>query len=197
MSGPSTQIYYGLVSFGKIVLCDSELVPGSYEPLCQSALDDDSSKESEEGSIREYMKSRFCIYVYSSKGLHYVCVTSMTFKRSLIVNCLSEVEERFRKQGLDSRAKEATPYSLRSSFSSSLHSILSKHSSQDHLSRVEQMVDETRGIIAGKVVKAVEQRASNVCDMEERTSALHLSGIHFNPNMPDHIHRKRSFCCCY
>ena len=45
-------------------------------------------------------------------------------------------------------------------------------------------MDETRGIIAGKVVKAVEQRASNVCDMEEQTSALHLSGIHFNPNMP-------------
>ena len=92
----NTQICYGLITYG----CDSELVPGNYKSLCQSALD----YVSKQRNVYKDKQRKLHVCVYNSLGLNYMAVVSKTFKEGQAFTSLTEVEKAFRDKGLHERA---------------------------------------------------------------------------------------------
>ena len=204
----TTQIYYGLVSYGRKVVCDSTLTPGSYESLCQSALDTveaSSYRQSQQENIYKDRNSRFNVCIYSSLGLLYVCVVSRTFQRNLAFACLREVEEKFAEKGLNERAVSAKPYSLRRDFSAILLSVLSTWSSQDRLGRVERMRDEAQEVVTKTVQGATVCRTDKLRELTRQSESIKSNTAAFRRNKneqrdtanADRTKNRCGFCCCF
>ena len=195
MSVPA-KIYYGLVAYGKMVLCDSspdKNLRGSFEFLCQTALESVQTR-SRKGTQQEYHFNRdidYSVFVYRSLELCYLCVVSKSFKRSLALACLRAVEEKFRECGLEGRAGYAGHYSMRSNFSSSLTAILTEFSSQDALAREKEEVGKHKDALRrqinweaqqGELLRSVDTNIPLRRDVRKKISCK------------DRL--RRCFCCC-
>ena len=123
----SSWVYYALVSYGRMVLCDSCFYPGSYDSLCQTALDHMEMcrrRRSKKKNTYKDQQRKLRVFVFSSQGLDYVAVCSLAAKKSRVFEGLARVEEAFQNKGLSERAYCSTPYALRHDFSEELKSIL-------------------------------------------------------------------------
>jgi len=108
-------------------LCDNYLQPGSYDSLCQTALDHVEMcrrRHSKKKNTYKDQQRKLRVFIFSSQGLDYVAVCSFTARKSRIFEGLALVEEAFQKKGLSERANCSTPYSLRHEFSADLKAIL-------------------------------------------------------------------------
>lgn len=192
MSRP-TQILYGLVSYDSIVLCDCTVVPGNYQLACQSALNKvaEQGKNPSTEEYIEYDEGEWRIHVYNSQRLHYLCVTSLAFKNSLVPHCLQEVEEEFSARDLHQRAQGAKPYSLRNKFSDTLLSVLSRWSSQDALHRVEKQKSDVEDVIRGAIDK-VANRGDTLDSLQDRNDRLVSTSQGFRKTKSS----SKSCCCC-
>ena len=195
MSVP-TKIYYGLVAYGKMVLCDSspdKNLRGSFEFLCQTALESVQTR-SRKGTQQEYHFNRdkdYSVFVYRSLELCYLCVVSKSFKWSLALACLRAVEEKFRECGLEGRAGYAGPYSMRSNFSSYFTAILTEFSSQDELARVEKEVGIHYDTVHKKIDQVVQQ--GELLRSVDTNIPLRRD-VRKKMSCKDRL--RRCFCCC-
>ena len=190
----ATRICYGLIAYRRKVLCDCVLVPGNYESLCQSALEyveaSSSRKSERELHFREDSKE-FQVFIYNDAvGLHYVCVTSMTFQESLAFASLKEVEKQFKQERLHERVEMASPYSQSNSFAGSLHSVLSDCSRRDLLCKSEKVRDEAKSLVRQVHCKEGMEPAGNI---EVTTEFILRKTEEFRKAS----HPPKSCCCCF
>lgn len=172
-----SKIRCGLISRNKTVLCDCNLDGGSYESICQSALEDACSDSSESRHSYDYGEE-ISIHVYTSRDLCYLCVTNRIFERNVAFDCLLTLERELQNTGLQERALLARPYALRSKFNPSMMSILTRYSSGDKLGRLEDRVVEVTDVMKDNIMRASD-RGDTLDDLQSRSESLAFSSRDF------------------
>ena len=175
-----TSILFAALSRETVVLCDTKVVAGNFEYLCQSMLDYLQSNMWSKEKY-SYETAEHSVYVYISGGLCYMCVTTPVFDRNVAFNCLFELERQLIFAKLKDRAMVASPYSLRTSFSPIMKSTLSRSTSTDVLCRLEDRVGEVTDILHDNINKVME-RGDQLNDLESRSEMLNNTAINFKNN---------------
>ena len=176
----TVSIHYALISREKVVLCDHAMSDYQFESTLQTVLEnvvrskDTNDKFSFDGGNYSY-------HAYAAGNLVYLCVSEVVFDRNLAFNCLFELERHLTLAGLKERAQTAGPYALRTSFSSTMASILSQYSSSDMLGKLESKVDEVTGIMRQNIDKVIH-RGQTLDDLNERSDLLAHSSTDFRNN---------------
>jgi hypothetical protein len=126
---------------------------------------------------RRQRTERHQIFTLTYNGLIYLCITDRQFPQDDAFNYLNAVIKAFAGAGLESTARNCSPYALRNEFK-----VL-----------VERMTDEACGDITSNVkihmkdihnqmkenLNKVSQRGESLIDLEERSELLKNSSIEF------------------
>ncbi len=178
MSATSSQILYGLVCYGRVVLCDCYLVSGSFESLCQSALDYVEASRTKRAKKKTSYKDKqrnVRVCVYRSQGMNYMAVGHKSYKKTLIYSSLVRVEKAFLESGLHKLVKTATPYSMRYEFRADLRSILSEEEAAPGRDSGDKKGSRVADGALGKVhevKKAVALRGNKLNQVEKHSEDL-------------------------
>ena len=175
-----SRIRYGLISRGKIILCDCHLDSGNYESPSQSALERACSESQTRHSF-DLDGENISIHVYISNEMCYLCVTNRMFERSVAFDCLFAMERELHRAGLQEKAKFAPPYGLRSQFHNWMETTLTKFSSSDKLSKLEDHVEHVTDIMKSNIQK-VAGRGETLDELQGRSESLALYSSDFRQN---------------
>lgn len=172
-------ICYALVSRDDVILCDHSLSGSNFESMCQAVLE--NVMMTRQNDKFSFDSGRYTCHAYRSGNIIYVCVTEAMFDRNIAFNCLFELERQLISAGLKDRAQTARPFALRSPFSATMATTLSRYSSSDALGRLESKVDDVTGIMRQNIDKVIH-RGQTLDDLNERSDLLAHSSTGFRQN---------------
>lgn len=166
----SVDLCYALISRDHVVLCDHSLAEGNFVVTSQEVLENVLRRKGVDNKF-SYDHGEYTYHAYLSDGFVYVCACNSMFDRNVAFNCLFDLEHQLASAGLKERARSAGPYALRTCFSPTIASVLTKYSSSDRLGILECKVDKVSGVMKQNIDK-VMQRGEVLDHLTERSDLL-------------------------
>ncbi|XP_025087433.1 vesicle-associated membrane protein 7-like [Pomacea canaliculata] len=164
-------ILFSVIARGTTVLAKYASCAGNFTEVTEQIL---AKIPQNENSKLTYSHGSYLFHYIAEEKIIYLCITDDDFERSKAFSFLNEIKRRFQSQ-YGMRAQTALPYAMNSEFSRIMATQMRLASDEkpDQLSKVQDEVDELKGIMVRNIDQIAErgERLELLVDKTEDLSA--------------------------
>lgn len=186
-------ILYSAIARQHVLLASSQKVPGNFESLTLSML---NNIPTDRDAKTSYSADDYMFHVLVENGIIYLCAANAAFGRRLPYAYLLEIKRRFTSGSLHTRAKFAMEHELERDFGHIMQQQMVRFSTGegDQVMELQSQVDGVMGVMTQNIEKIIE-RGDKIDDLLDKTAELDESSSQFR-NTSRHVRRKMMWKNC-
>ncbi|KAL8617330.1 Vesicle-associated membrane protein [Nucella lapillus] len=169
-------VLFCLVSRGTTVLAKYASCAGNFTEVTEQIL---NKIPQDQNSKLTYSHGSYLFHYVAEDRIVYLCITDDDFERTKAFQFLNEIKRRFQMQ-YGVRAQTALPYAMNSEFSRvmSTQVRLASETRQDAVVRVQEEVDELKGIMV-RNIDQIADRGERLELLVDKTEDLNAHSVTF------------------